>query len=80
MEDPTKTPEPVIKRKSVKTFHPSEQTGMEQKAKDWGYNNHYSQIVGGAQKLKHHWTESVAFDTNKTRREMILPTKKGTYK
>lgn len=80
MKDPTKTPEPVMHRKHVKELHPKCDLKMEQQAKDWGYNDYQSLIVGDSQELLKQRHQAVAFDTNKTRRKMVKPTEKGTYK
>lgn len=80
MEDPTRTPEPIIHRKHVKEFHPTCNKKMEDRAIQYGYNERYSYIIGYSQELVLDRHKAVAFDTNKTRRAMIKPTEKGTYK
>lgn len=79
MEDPTKTPEPMIKRKEVKELRPECNIMKEMKAQMYGYSERYSKIIGESQVLKQKRLQPVAFDTNKTRREMIKPTNKGSY-
>lgn len=75
-----KTPEPIIKRKDVKVFHPACDTAEEKKAKEFGYTERYGKIIGYSQELVKDRNKAVAFDTNKTRRPMIKPTQKGTYR
>ena len=77
---PDRVPEPIIKRKQVKTFHPSADLEMKRKAKEYGYNERYTDIIGEGQELVKDGHKPVAFDTNKTRRNMVKPTVKGTYK
>lgn len=80
MEDPTRTPEPTIKRKNVKVFHPTCKEEYHVRAKEYGYMPRYQEIIGESQQLVADRHKPVAFDTNKTRREMVKPTEKGTYK
>jgi hypothetical protein len=73
-------PEPKIKKKSVKTFHPSCDMQKRDKAISYGYNDRYSDVIGYGQELVLERHKPVSYDTNKTRRVMVKPTEKGTYK
>lgn len=68
-----------IKRKIVKELRPKKSPNTMRKAIDYGYDDDYSNKLSSAKEVKKSGKKPVAKDTNKTRRRMINPTKKGSY-
>jgi hypothetical protein len=63
----------------MKQLYPECDEVKRAKAKEYGYSDRYAEIIGCSQVLKRKVNEPVALDTNKTRREMVRPTRKGSY-
>ncbi len=80
MKDPTRTPEPTVRKRPTKIHHPAKDSAMHSKAIQYGYCDRYADIIGVACELVRDREKPVAFDMNKTRRKMVMPTVKGTYK
>lgn len=70
----------VVKTRKVRVLKNDEDKRAKKKADDYGYSKEYGKKIAGAVEIRKKSKAPVAKDTNKTRRKMVNPAKKSSYK